>query len=85
MVDLTDLPDAPADEPFDVVKQHVEALDDMHVEIGSEHSDGFEYKASDVGLEWLQLVVEQNDAVRFDNPARAEAGHRYGMLLPTGR
>lgn len=72
--------DIPNDEGIETVKNHAE--DVSGIDVGVSNSGGYEIKwSSDDAREWLLKAVDKN-AVRFDNPARIDAGHPYVLILP---
>jgi len=76
---MDDTPDVPRNQGIDTVKKLAE--EHPNIDVGVSNSGGQEMKCGESGREWIKSVVEQNH-VRFDNPARINAGHSYILVLP---
>jgi len=76
---MTNIPDVPKNQGIDAVKELAEQH--PNIDVGVNNSGGWEMKCGKSGRERIRNVVEQNN-VRFDNPARINAGHSYILVLP---
>lgn len=69
----------PTESGIETIREYLEAIE--RIDVLGDNSGGFEVKYASEKKKLLKELVE-NNLIKFDNPARIEAGHPYILILP---